>query len=138
MDEKEQKAKVEAYELERIERDIANKKREIADFKHQIEQVDLSKSFVKREIEIFKEVGKVMLENYGKIPDKKEHLWEETPEFWAIMKQKQALDNEIKFNQLNENLRKLDRQREVALDQIDGLEKSLKMSEAKLVEMKGE
>lgn len=134
MDEQEkiQNLKLKKAEVEQFERDIANKERELKDFAYRIEQANAEISYLEAEAKVFAEVVKVMMANYGKVPSKIEHLWEEKPEYWALMKEKQLLDNERNARNRQQQIRQLQKTITSSEDQIHGIGIALKMQEDSL------
>lgn len=125
MDEKEMEIKTAEFQLQATERDIENKNRELDDFKYRIVLADKRIEAIEKEKVIFKKIAELMLNNYGRVEGKVEHLWELKPEYWELMKEKQVLDNEQKFMTFETEIRQLKRQKISAEEQIDGIEQAL-------------
>lgn len=115
-------------------KDLKNKKRELQDAVEMVETIDDEMGRTKREIKLFKDISKLMLANYGKLPEKWENKWEIKDEYWNLMKKKQELDNERTVAKFENAIKGLEKQRRHTTDNIDGLKKSILIQEIELKE----
>jgi len=138
MKEKLEKKKMSKTEKTAREKDIQNKEREISEGKITIAEMQVEIENVTAEQEIFARIAKIMLDNYGKVESKIEHKWEEKPEYWKVMKDKQIIDNKRKTAEYNKTLRLYDKKIETAQENIEYLESSIKMDKTELESEKNE
>lgn len=121
--------KLEKHKQDAIQRDIVNKKREIIDAERIIAKCDKELGWYDEEIEIFKGISAVMLEDYHKKESKIEHAWEENPKYWELLKTKQELDNKKKLSWFEDQKYAVQRLKENTTDQLFSLKVALKMQE---------
>jgi len=115
-------------------RDLENKKRELGDAEYNLVAFEEEIDRTKREMNIFEKIADVMLKNYGKLPDKVEHKWEATEEYWELMKGKQHIDNERTQAKFKNGIQTLKKQIGNTKDTIAGLKKSILLQEIELKE----
>ena len=127
--EKELKAKLEKYDKFKLEKDIENKRREISEAERTIELTTQEVERIEQEIVIFGKVSAIMLENYGKLPEKYEHKWETQPEYWELMSTKQKLENDRAIIKYKSTILALEKQKRHAEESLDGLKKSSLLQE---------
>ena len=132
--EKQLKEKLERYDKFKLEKDIENKEREIKEAERTIELTDEEIDRIKEEIIIFGKVSTIMLENYGKLPEKYEHKWELKEEYWNLMSSKQKLENERAIIKYKSTILALEKQRRHAEESMDGLKKSLLLQKQEVKE----
>lgn len=134
MKEKLDKKKMTELTRTSYEKDIENKQRELLESEESITLLKAEIGNVKDEIIVFGKIAKLMLENYGKIESKKEHKWEEQPEYWEFMKEKQVIDNKRKNVEYERMIKGFEKQIENTEQNITNLRASIKMTSIDLKE----
>ena len=120
------------YTKESVKKDIANKEREISQGKQQLESLKKEVEWTAKEKELFKKISDAMLADYGKIDSAKEHLWENNPEYWQLMKSKQEIDNARTLEKYEGQAKLVEMKIEQTKNMIDDLELAKKMAEEEL------
>jgi len=121
-----------------LKKDVENKERELDDAEWTLKSVLAEKINVAEELEVFKKISKVMLDNYGRVPSKIENLWEGTDEFIILMKEKQLIDNRRKIAEFEAKARSIDNKIYQTNNNIEGLKQSLEMVKEELEDKKDE
>ncbi len=89
--------------LESKREDLKNKERELEDIDYAIKANSEEADRIARDIELFKKISAIVIENLGKINP--EFKFEEIIEYQVLMKDKQKIDNERVIAQWSDKLR---------------------------------
>ncbi len=119
------------HQKEVMERDIANKEREILDNNHMIE---LSKEEIERlllEKDLKLKISKIMQEDYTQLEPKMG--FEKNPEYWTVMRDVQLLVDERGIAKLDQDLYLHQRKILNGEEAVKNLELNLKMQKEELI-----
>jgi len=118
-------AKLKQVQVMSEQKDLDNKKRELEEGEQSLTLIIAEKERTKKEIALFSKISKVMIDNYGKLPESREHTWENQSEYWILMKEKQALDNERLLAKFEQTILNLSKQERMTKENINGLKSSI-------------
>ena len=136
MDMKEKLRKVQAEKAIKVslERDVENKKREISNAEWELSNVKAEIVNLKEELELAKKIAVIIMNDYGRIPEKMENLWERNPEFTSLMKENQVINNRRRIAEFEAKLKVADNKIFSTEKNLLELKVSLKMVEEEMKE----
>lgn len=112
--------------------DLDNKRKELQDSKDILPKIADERIRTQAEIILIPKLQAAQLEHFGFVKPGRD--WEKDETFLKYLAEKQKIDNARQMEQLNNQLKILDRQEKNSLDSIESLTLSIKGTEEELVD----